>query len=165
MDLITCNNFKNVEPGLMMNLKTDGKNIITEFEINKSNLKSSSKQNVKQKKNKKITTSTNNNIKTVKNISNNNLKKSINKSCSKYNNTEEKQIKKIESDDIIKKRERNKYAARKCREKKKLIIENLQKDLEEKNNYIQKLENHLKDFINNFEKIFKQIFKELKKDN
>ena len=62
MDLITTKNFNHVEPDLMMYIKSDGNNIHTEFEINKSNLKSNSKQNIKQK-NQKIITDTKSNTK------------------------------------------------------------------------------------------------------
>ena len=128
MDLITSKNFKNVEPGLIMNVKTDGKNIITEYEINKSISNSSSKQNIKQK-NQKITTGKN---KIKNNISkkSNNKKKSGRSTVNNNKNTKVNKINKVSQDDIIKKkREKNNYAARKSREKKRLFIENLQKDL------------------------------------
>lgn len=161
MDLITRKNFKNVEPGLMMNLKTDGKNIITEFEINKSNLRNSSKQNVKQK-NQKIIIDTK---KITKYVSKKNHNKKSNISTVNNNkNTNINTINKLSQDDIIKKRERNKYAARRSRERKRLINEELCKKIEVKNNYIQKLETQLKD-IDTSINIFKMFIEELKKDN
>lgn len=120
MDLITRKNFGHVERGLMMNIKSDGTNINTEFEIDQSN----------------------SNMQTKNNIS----KKFVNKRSNKHNNIKENNIKKVESDDIIKKREKNRFAARKCREKKRLFFENLKKELENKNNYIQELEKKLNDF-------------------
>ena len=162
MDLITRNNFNHVESDLMMNIKSDGTNINTEFEINKSSLKSSSKQNVKQK-NQKITTCTKYNTKSGTKSNTKSGTKSNTKSGTKYN-TKLNTNTKVSQDDIIKKREKNNYAARKSREKKRLFVENLQKEIEEKNNYIQELEKKLKDSINNFEN-FKIFIQELKKDN
>ena len=120
MDLITSKNFNTVEPGLIMNIKSDGSNISTEFEINKPNLRSKTKNNIS--------------------------KKFVNKRSNKHNNVKENNIKKVESADIIKKREKNRFAARKCREKKRLFFENLKKEIEDKNNYIQELEIKLNDF-------------------